>query len=123
MSNDDKTTIKVRAYPDNAQRPAPKNNLTEEQDNALELVKKNAQLNEAKKKLQEQEIILQQVRDTLAKEQAKSAELAKKLSTLEAEHKNAQGSSAKVAELEAKVKELSDVLGRISGIASSGKST
>ena len=123
MSNEDKTTIKVRAYPDDGNRIAPRSNLTEDQDNALELVKKTAQYEDAKKKQQEQERTIEQLRDNLAKEQAKSAELATKLRSLETEHKSVQGSSAKVAGLEAKVKELTEVLGKISGIASSGKTS
>jgi len=123
MSNEDKTTIKVRAYPDDGKRAAPKSNLTEEQDNALELIKKTAQHEDAKKKLQVQERTIEQLRDSLAKELAKSSELAKKLSKLEIEHKLMQDSSAKVTELETKVKELSEMLGKISGIASSGKTS
>jgi len=121
MSNQDKTTIKVRAYPDDAKRVAPQSNLTEDQDNALELVKKTAQFEEAKRKALELERTIEELRANLANEQAKSAELAKKMSSLEVEHKAAQDSSGKTAELETKVKELSEMLGKISGIAASGK--
>jgi len=121
MPDLDKTTIKVRAYPDDAKKIAPQSNLTEDQNNALELVKKNAQLDEAKRKLLELERAIQELRTNLAKEQARSADLSQKLGILEAEQKASQSSPAKVAELEAKVKELSEVLGKISGIAASGK--
>jgi len=122
MPDLDKTTIKVRAYPDNGKKMAPQSNLTEDQDNALELVKKNAQLDEAKRKSLELERTVEELRTNLAKEQARSADLSKKLGALEAEQKASQISPVKVAELEAKVKELSEVLGKISGIAASGKS-
>jgi DNA repair exonuclease SbcCD ATPase subunit len=121
MSNADKTTIKVRSYPDNA---VPQSNLTEEQNNALELVKKTAQLEEEKKKSLEHLKTIEQLQENLKQEKAKSAEMAEKAVMLEAKVKELAALEAKVnkmAEMEAKVKELSEVLGKISGIAASGK--
>ena len=124
MSNVDKTTMKVRAYSDNGSNVAPRNNLTEEQNNALELVKKNAQLEEEKKKTLEYQKAIGQLQESLKLEQAKTSEMAKKIAGLEAKVKESAGLEAKAkefAELEAKVKELTDVLGKISGIATAGK--
>jgi chromosome segregation ATPase len=81
---------------------------------ANELAKKNAQLEEEKSKSQEQLRMIVQLRESLKQEQAKTAELADKVSGLEA---NAKATSA----LEAKVKELTDVLGKIVSIAAAGK--
>ena len=117
MPDIDKTTIKVRAYPDNAKKPSPQSNLTEEQDYALELHKKTAQLEEAKSKLLGHEHSIETLRTTLAKEQEKSAELSKKLVALEAEHKKLQDSSGKNNAQEARIKELTNALNEISGIA------
>ncbi|MBI5626010.1 MAG: hypothetical protein HY935_02230 [Nitrosomonadales bacterium] len=124
MSNADKTTIKVRAYSGDANNVAPQNNLTEEQNNALELVKKTAQLEEEKKKSLEHLKTIEQLREILKQEQAKAAEMARKIAGLEAKVKDSTGPEAKAKEfaaLEAKVKELTEVLGKISGIAAAGK--
>ena len=121
MSNVDKTTIKIPAYPG---KEAAQNDLTEDQNNALELVKKNAQLQEEKNKSLEMQMIIDQLQESLKEEQAKSAEIAEKAIMLEARVKELteQGANAtKVAELEGRVKELTELLGKISGIASAGK--
>ena len=124
MANADETTIRLRAYSDNAERIVPQNNLTEAQNNALELVKKTAQLEEEKKKSLEYLKTIEQLRECLKQEQAKTAEMAEKIAGLEAKVKESVGLEAKAkefAELEAKVKELTEVLGKISGIAAAGK--
>ena len=46
MSKPDQTTIKIRAYDGKAAGGDAQSNLSEEQNNALELVKKTAQLQE-----------------------------------------------------------------------------
>ena len=124
MANADETTIRLRAYSDNAERIVPQNNLTEAQNNALELVKKTAQLEEEKKKSLEYLKTIEQLRVCLKQEQAKTAEMSEKIAGLEAKVKESVGLEAKAkefAELEAKVKELTEVLGKISGIAAAGK--
>jgi len=124
MSNADKTTIKLPVHPDKARGDVAQSNLTEDQDNALELVKRTAQLREEKNKSLELEMTIEQLRESLKQEQAKTSEMAEKAVILEGKVKelSEQGTNVKkVAELEAKVKELSEVLGRISGIASTGK--
>ncbi|OGS94127.1 MAG: hypothetical protein A3H31_07280 [Gallionellales bacterium RIFCSPLOWO2_02_FULL_57_47] len=124
MANADETTIRLRAYSDNAERIVPQNNLTEAQNNALELVKKTAQLEEEKKKSLEYLKTIEQLRECLKQEQAKTAEMSEKIAGLEAKVKESVGLEAKAkefAELEAKVKELTEVLGKISGIAAAGK--
>jgi methyl-accepting chemotaxis protein len=145
MSNADKTTIKIRAHPDNAKGVVAQSNLTAEQEKALELAKRNALLEEENKKSREYVETIEQLRESLKQEQARTAEMAekavaleskikdiveleakvKKVAELEAKVKNVAELEAKVkkvAELEAKVKELSEVLGKISGIAATGKS-
>jgi chromosome segregation ATPase len=117
-------TVKIRAYSGNAKSAASKGNLTEDQEKSLELAKKNAQLEEAKNKLLEHVKTIEQLRESLKQEQAKSAEMANMAVGLEAKLKALPELESKVkivAELEAKVKELSEVLGKISGIAATGK--
>lgn len=124
MSNADKTTIKVRAYSGDANNVAPRNNLTEGQNNALELVKKTAQLEEEKKKSLEHLKTIEQLQASLKQEQTNTAEMVKKIAGLEAKVKELSGLETKAKELaalEAKVKELTEVLGKISGIAATGK--
>jgi hypothetical protein len=123
MSNADKTTIKLPPHPDKARGEA-QNNLTEDQDNALELVKRNAQLKEEKNKSLELQMVIEQLRESLKQEQAKTSEMAEKAVVLETKVKelSEQGANGKkVTELEAKVKELTEALGKISGIAATGK--
>jgi methyl-accepting chemotaxis protein len=117
-------TVKTRAFPDGKKSAASQGNLTEAQEKSLELAKKNAQLEEAKSKLLEHLKTIEQLRESLKQEQAKTAEMAKKTDVLEAKVKELAGLESnvkKVAELEAKVNELSEVLGKISGIAAAGK--
>ena len=124
MSDSEKTTIKLRAYPGKAEGDVAQSNLTEDQNNALELVKRNAQLQEEKNKLLELQKTIEQLRESFKQEQAKSAGMAEKAVMLEAKVKelSAQETNVKkVAELEARVKELTEALGKISGIAASGK--
>ena len=124
MSNADKTTIKVRAYSGDGNNVAPRNNLTEDQNNMLELAKKNAQLEDEKKKSLEYLKTIEQLRESLKLEQAKMAEMVKRTAELEAKLKGTFGLETKTrefAELEAKVKELTEVLGKISGITATGK--
>lgn len=124
MSDADKT-IKLHAHPDKAKGVVAQNNLTEEQEKALELVNKKSRLEEENKKSLEYVKTIEQLRESIKQEQARTAEMAEKAVALEAKLKEFDGLEAKVknvAELEAKVKELSEVLGKISGIATTGKS-
>jgi len=124
MSDKEKTTIKVRAYSKNAEGDVAQNNLTEDQNNALELVKRTAQLQEEKNKSLELQKTIEHLRESLKQEQEKTAEMANMAVGLEAKVKELSRQPTnvnKVAELETRVKELSDALGKISGIASTGK--
>ena len=117
-------TVKTRAFPGNAKSAASQGNLTEAQEKTLELAKKNAQLEEVKGKLLEHLKIIEQLRESLKQEQAKTVEMEKMTAGLEAKVKELAELEAKVqnsAELEAKVKELTEALGKISGIAAAGK--
>lgn len=167
-------TIKTRAHPDDANGKVLQSNLTEEQNRMLELVKKNALLEEENKKSIEYLRTIEQLKESFRQEQVKAAEMAAKTAKLEAKvndlaaleandiaRKNAQieeekkksiehlktieqlkeslkqeqaktaeatkkmaGLEARINELsalEAKVKELTDMLGKISGIAAAGK--
>src|SRR5665811_2129352 len=114
MSNADKTTIKTRAFSDDAKSAAPQNNLTEAQEKALELAKKNAHLEDVKSKLLEHFKTIEQLRESLKQEQAKTVEMEKMTAGFEAKVKE-------LTELEAKVKNLTEALGKISGIAAAGK--
>jgi hypothetical protein len=121
MTDFDKTTIKTRAFPEGEKQVVPQSNLTADQEKTLEFVKKNARLEEENKKLLEHLKTIEQLRESLKQEQAKAAEMAKKMAALEAKTQNSSELEAQVkksAELEAKVKELTEVLGKISGIAS-----
>lgn len=122
MPNADETTIKIRAYSDDG--VVPQNTLTEAQNNAVELVKKSAQLEEEKKKALEYLKTIEQLQESLKLEQAKAAEMARKIAGLEAKVRELAALEAKEMEfaaLEAKVRELTEVLGKISGIAAAGK--
>lgn len=117
-------TVKTHAYPEDARGAAAPSNLTEVQEKTFELAKTNAQLQEEKSRSQELQKTIDQLRASLAQEQAKSAEMANMAMGLEARLKELSGQGAnakKVAELEAKVQELTEVLGKISGIAAAGK--
>lgn len=129
MADPDKTTIKTTAFPGIAER-TPQSNLTEEQNTALELAKKNAQLEEEKKKSLEYQRTIEQLRECVKQEQEKSAEMAKKMARLEAkvietveleakvkEFAGLEATAGKRAELEVKVKELTEALDKIAAIA------
>lgn len=123
MTDADETTVKISAYSGKA-GIVPQNNLTEEQNNALELVKKSAQLEDEKKKTIEHLKTIEQLQASLKQEQAKTAELAKKMAVLEAQAKEIfvlEAQAKKSAELESKVKGLTEALGKISAIAAAGK--
>jgi len=124
MSNADKTTIKLRAYPDKTAGDGVQSNLSDEQHQALELVKKNAQLEQEKKKTLELESAIEQLGASLKQEQEKTAEMTTTAKNMESKLKalaELEAKAKQVIVLEAKVKELSDMLGKISGIATSGK--
>lgn len=117
-------TVKTRIFPEGAKGAAAQNNLTEAQEKALELVKKNAQLEEEKNRSLELQKTIEQLRAILKQEQAKTAEMAEKAVILEARVSELSGQEARIKktdELEARVKELTEALGKISGIASAGK--
>lgn len=122
MSKTDRTTIKIRAYADKAAGEA-QSNLSEEQDNALELVKRTAQLQEEKSRSLEHQKTIAQLQECLKQEQARTAELEQSLAVLEARLKEfvEQDNASQFAELEAQVSALTDALGRISDIAAAGK--
>jgi hypothetical protein len=124
MSDADKTTFKLPANSGKAAGIVPQNNLTEEQDNALELVKRNAQLQEEKNKSLELQRTIEQLRETIKLEQARADEIAEKAIKLEARVQELSGQESnvkRVVELEAKVMELTELLRKISGIAAAGK--
>lgn len=77
-------TVKIRAYSDDAKSDTPRGNLTEDQNITLELAKKNFRLEEELKSSREHLTTIEQLRESLKQEQAKSAEMAKKSAELEA---------------------------------------
>ena len=81
---------------------------------ANELVRKNTQLEEEKKKSLELIKTVEQLRDSLKQEQAKTLELSRNLAEQETRTKES-------AALEAKVNELTGALGKIAAIAAAGK--
>ncbi len=81
---------------------------------ANELAKKNTQLQEEKSKSLELFKLVEQLRENLKQEQSKMAEMAKRMSEQEARAKES-------AVLEAKVKELTEAISMIAGIAATGK--
>ncbi|HUW75947.1 MAG TPA: hypothetical protein VMV70_04650 [Gallionella sp.] len=124
MSKSDRTTIKIRAYAGKATGDDAQSNLSAEQNNALELVKRAAQLQEERNKSLEHLKAIGLLQESLRQEQARAAEMEKMVAGLEAQLKElaAQETNVKkVAELEARVKELSEVLSKISGIVTLGK--
>lgn len=124
MSKLDQTTIKIRAYVNKAEGDDVQSNLSEEQNNALELLKKTAQLQEEKNKSLEHLKAIDLLQESLRQEQARAAEMARVNAALGAQLKElaAQETNVKkVAELEVKIKELTEALGKISGIAAAGK--
>jgi len=124
MSKSDRTTIKIRAYAGKAAGDNAQSNLSAEQNNALELVKRTAQLQEEKNKSLEHLKAIKLLRESLRQEQGRAAEMEKMIAGLEIQLKEfaAQETNVKkMAELEVRVKELSEVLSKISGIATLGK--
>ena len=124
MSDADKTTIKLPANSGKAAEIVPQSNLTEEQDNALELVKRTAQLQEEKNKSLELQKMIEQLREAIKLEQARADEIAEKAIKLETRVRELSGQESnvkKVVELEAKVMELTELLRKISGIAAAGR--
>lgn len=117
-------TVKTRAFSDDANSAAAQSNLTEAQEQALEFAKKNARLQEEIDRSLELHKMIEQLRASLRREQEKTAEMANMAMGLEAKLKELaeHGTSIKkVAELEARVKELTEALVKISGIAAAGK--
>ena len=117
-------TVKTHIFPEGAKSAAAQNNLTEAQEKALELVKKNAQLEQEKNKSFELQKTIGQLRASLMQEQARTTEMAEKAVMLEARVRELSGQEARIKktdELEARIKELTEALGKISGIASAGK--
>lgn len=124
MSDTDETTVKIQSYAGAVERAAPQDNLTEEQNNALELVKRSAQLEEEKKKSLEHLQTIDRLQDSLKQEQSRNAEMAKKMAALEGQVKGIAALEAgvrKSIELEARVRELSAALAKISDIAAAGE--
>ena len=121
MTKPDQTTIKMRAY--SGKTAGGESDLSEEQDNALELVKRTAQLQEEKNRSLEHQNTIARLQECLNQEQARTAELEKLLAALEArlEEFAKRDNASKFAEMEAKVSALTDALGRISEIAAAGK--
>lgn len=167
-------TVKIRAYPDDAKSNASQGDLADDQSRSLELAMKNAQIEEEKSRSHEHLKTIVQLRESLKQEQAKTAEMAKRMADQDAKvkdtaaleanelaRKNAQreeekkmsldlmktieqlrdnlkqeqaktagmvdkmtAQEAKAREsvvLEAKVKELTEALSRIAAIAAAGK--
>lgn len=77
-------TVKVRAYPDDAKSNVPRSNLTEDQDKMVELVKKNALLEEESKKSREYLKMIEQLKESLKQEQVRTAKLEAKVNDLAA---------------------------------------
>lgn len=82
-------------------------NLSEAQEKALDLIKRGVQLEEMKGVVQEHLQTIEQLRQSLKQEKEKVAEL--------------EARDAARVVLEAKVKELTEVLNKISDIAAAGK--
>lgn len=83
---------------------------------ANEIAKKNTQLEEEKRKSLEHVKTIELLRESLKQEQAKTAEMEKKAAVFETKAKD-------LVVWEAKAKELSEMLGKISNIAATGKSS
>lgn len=103
MSRMSDKTVKTEAF---SGQIAP-SNLSEAQEKALDLIKRGVQLEEMKGVVQEHLQTIEQLRQSLKQEKEKVAELEVK-------------DAARVA-LEAKVKELTEVLSKISDIAAAAK--
>ncbi len=94
-------TMKIRALPPEAKREPGPEVHAKDIGLALELEKKNAQLEEERKKSLECLAIVERQREFIKQEQVKSAEL-----------------QARAAAAEAKIRDLTDALDRISSIVS-----
>lgn len=81
---------------------------------ANELARKNAQREEEKKRLLDLMKMIEQLRESLKQEQAKTAGMVDKITAQEAKARES-------AVLEAKVKELTEALSKIAAIAAAGK--
>lgn len=124
MNNMEKT-VKTRSLAEGNKNGGSQSNLTEAQERVLDLVNKNAQLEEENSKLLEHLRTIEQLRIKYKREQDKTAELLKKIGSLDAKvnELNELGLKEKdTSELEAKVRKLTEALGKISGIAEVGKS-
>jgi uncharacterized coiled-coil protein SlyX len=123
MAKPDQSTIKMRAYAGKAAGAEAQSNLSEEQNIALDLVKRNAQLQEEKNRSLDHQKTIAQLQECLKEEQSRTAELENALAALEARLKELaeQDIASKLAELEARVSTLTDALGRISEIAAENK--
>ncbi len=91
----------MRAFSGDAKQDSGKDNLTREQTLALELATKNAQLEEEKKKAAEQLKMLEQLRETLKQEQARTAELTKNTALLETRIREMFAAFDKIAQIAA----------------------
>jgi methyl-accepting chemotaxis protein len=117
-------TVKTRSYSDKSKRAISPSNLTDAQEKALEFANTATQLEEAKCKLLEQLKTIDQLREEIKQEQAKTAEMAMMALGLEDKVKELSGQEDnvnKVAELETRIKELTEALDKISDIATTGK--
>jgi len=81
-------TVKIRAYPDDAKSNASQGNLADGQNISLELAMKNAQLEEEKSRSLEHLKTIVQLRESLKQEQAKTAEMARKMAEQDAKAKD-----------------------------------
>ena len=98
-------TVKIQAYTGESKQGVPQDNLTKEQALALELAAKSTQLEEEKKKSLELHKTIERLRESLAHEQARTAELARNN-----------------ALQESRVQELRETLSKISAIAGKAES-
>ena len=124
MPNSDKTTIKMRAFPGDAGAEPAKPAVN--QNAADELTRKNAQIDDLKKKLLEHLNTIEQLQQNLRQEQGKSPELVRKVATLEARIKELSALEEQVKKipvLENRIRELTEALNRIATIAASGKAS
>ncbi len=133
MSDLDKT-IKIRAYSGGEPNDNSQNKPKEDPKTSTELLIKTPKSEEDQSKFVEFAKVIEQLGRSLKEEQSKSAELTKKLGTLEEvqtqsarlarrvseleeEQKKSLETSRKTAELEARIKELAEALEKISSIA------
>lgn len=77
-------TVKLHTYSEPAKGGAPEGEIKEDKDKSIELAVKEAQLEEEKSKSLENLKTIVQLRESLKQEQAKGAELVKKMAQLEA---------------------------------------